>query len=1138
MNFNLLRQIFYEMSRRTLHALIINGLFIGVIYANDLNAQQVKSVKETSIEIQFENASLMQVFQIIEAKTNYDFSYKREDLDRDFRFTAKFENASVADVLLEISKQTGLKFKQVNNNIHISKKAKKDKKEEFLEILIQNITITGKVTSAENNQGLPGVNVFVKGTSIGTVTDVDGNYSLDVPKDAVIVFSFIGYVVKEIPINNRSIINVTLEADVTSLNEVVITSFGIKKKKSSVTYSTESVNTEKLAKARELNVINSLTGKVAGLRINESGNGLGSESRVILRGNRSISGDSQPLYVIDGVPIRGSISTINQDNIASISVLKGPNAAALYGSQAQNGVIIIETKKGKEGVVDVSLNSTFMAGKAIILLDLQDEYGQGVSGIYNRTSEESWGPKMEGQMVDHWSPDPELTNTQYAFLPRPDNYKKIFQSTYNTSTGLTASLGNKNLQSSFTYTRTDAKGLMPNNKLGRHNISLRVNNTLTKWLSLDSKISYMQQKIDNINATGDTPINPYRNIYRIPRNIRNEDMAKFEYTTIDGSVRQNYWNPGSTSGKNPYWVVNRMPNFENRQRIIALFSLKIDFTEDLSLTARTSYDGTNNKSELKTYEDSYSPRWTYGYYRVSKNAWDLWNSDLILSYTKNFSKNWNFDGLIGGTLRKTDGYGSLSANTTEKLLLSNFFSLSNTSYPAASFHPSAETETQSVYFSGNIGWKNAIYMNVTGRNDWSSTLPSSHRSYFYPSVGLSAVLSSLFKNFPEVISFAKLRASWAQVGSSAPPYMLTRTANFGPGGYNGFLMISSVLPNENLKPETTNSIELGLDFRFFTNRLGLDLTFYKTNTFDQLFTIALPVGSGASSYFTNGGDVENKGVEILLSGTPVQTGNFTWDININFFTNRNWVNKISDDRPKVVIGGDTYFHDLVVEQGQEFGDIYTRGWARDEQGRVIVDSNGLPEVTSGKTVKVANFNPDWAGGISNTLSYKNITLNFLIDHRQGGSYGSSTDGVLYGDGVAQETVEGREGGLIFGQNLFPNETAVLEDGSPNNIAITAQDFWRSVGGRNTPVGEAFIRDATNTRLRELTLGYSLPESILEKLHLSALELSLVGRNLFFIYIKGNWDPEILPSTRTSAEGFQAYVPPSQRSLGFNIRIGL
>lgn len=1136
MNYNLLRQIFCKMSKRTLDALIINCLFIGTMYANDLEAQQVKSVKETSIEIQFEDANLIQVFKAIESETNYNFSYKSEDLDKSFRFTAQFHKASVADVLLEISRQTQLKFKQVNNNIHISKKTKKDRKENSLEIIIQNVVITGKVISSEDNQGVPGVNVFVKGTSIGTVTDVNGNYSLSVPENSVITFSFIGFVSQSIPIDNKSIINVTLVPEVTSLKEIVVTSFGIKREKKSLTYSTQSVNTKELTEAREIDIMNSMKGKVAGLAINTSGAGIGAKTRVILRGNRSLSGDSQPLYVVDGVPIKGNIDYLSPDEITAINVLKGPNAAALYGSEAQNGAIVVETRKGsgKENML-VSLSTTYMVLNPILNIPFQNVYGQGLGGTYEKTSEFGWGPKMNGQMVETWSLDPEDAGKQYAFSPQPDNRRDLFQNGHNSSTNMFIGMNKKNTQSAFSYTYTNGEGLLPGNKLQRHNIFLRINNKLFKKLSLDTKISYINNVVDNAYNEGNSSFNPVRQVYLMPANIRTVDVQKFEYKTLSGDMKQNYWYPGSTMGANPYWALYRVPDVNVRQDVLVTSSLKYNILDGLNLMLRGSYDNTNTSSDTRYYNDTYV-RAPNGMFAVSKsNSYQLFG-DLLLTYDKKFfNDDFAMSLSLGGAMKKHRGSG-VGGSTKAGLTIANFFTLSNTTKQKATNDFGYSTNTNSVFGFGNFSWKDAIFLDVTGRNDWSSTLPADSRSYFYPSVGLSIMLNELISSFPSAISFTKLRGSYAEVGSSAAPYMFDRQLKYTEGGRNGFLYFKGTLPNKHLVPERTKSTEIGLDMGFFDSRLAFNFTWYKTNTVNQLFTIALPVGSGASYYYTNGGDVQNKGFEIVLSGKPVLTSSFSWDIDINWSQNRNMITKISDERPRLTISS-TYIRDFVLEQGKPFGEIYVKGWERDEQGRVIVGDDGLPLTTDGKDVRAANFIPDWMAGITNSFRFHNFNLSFLIDHRQGGTLVSNTNALLDGKGETERTLEGREGGLIFGENLFSEETAVLADGTPNNIAITAEEFWLATGGRNNPIGEAFIRDATNTRLRELIFGYSLPKKILSNTPLSNVRISLVGRNLFYIYrASPELDTDLLDGTGPSSEGWTSCAPPTTRSIGFNLKI--
>ena len=1085
------------------------------------------------VSLSMKNATVGQVLNKIESQSEFYFLYNHQLVDVNRKVSINASDAQIKDILAGLFNGTDVKSLVLGRQIILS--PKKILRKEISKNLLaqQGITVTGTVTDDKGNP-LPGVNILIKGTDKGTITNVDGNYSIEVPRGAKsLIFSFVGMVAQEITIGTSTRINVTMVESAIGLKEIVVTALGIKRGKRSLTYSTQTTGTEALTEARELNVLNSLEGKVAGLAINSSGSGLGAPTRVILRGNRSLSGDSQPLYVVDGVPLK-TPTNLSPDDVASINVLKGPNAAALYGSAAQNGVIIIETKKGAATGVHVSLNNTYLVLDPELSIPFQNVYGQGLGGVYQKTNEFAWGPKMEGQMVDNWSIDPADAGTQYVFSPQPDNKIKIYNRGFNFASNLFVSVGGEKTQTAFSYTFTNANGIIPNNALQRHNISLRINNKLSKRLSLDTKINYINQKINDQLAEGESNFNPDRQIYTMPPNIHLADAKHYQYIASSGQLKQNYWNPTSTTGWNPFWILNNDPNSNVSERIIATTSFTYRITDALKLMVRGSYDGGNLSREEKLFNDTYV-RAPHGRYILSKsNNFQLFN-DFILSYKKNFFKNLVGSFNLGGSMQKVRN-NSLSSNTGAAMVVPNFFSLSNTSLPRTYNNPGPGFNVNSVYAFGNIAWKNSLFLDVTGRNDWSSTLPADSRSYFYPSIGVSAVLNDLIPSFPTFISFAKLRASFATVGNSAPPYMLDRTASFRAGGNYGFLSFSSILPNPKLLPEKTKSTEVGLNMRFFKNRLRLDYTMYKTNTLNQLFTVSLPVGSGAAKYFTNGGNVQNKGIELLLSGTPVKTKTFNWDIDFNFSTNRNMVLSISDERPKIVVAH-SYLREFVLEQGKPYGQIYSKGWVRDDQGRVIVGSDGMPEITHGMTVPVANFNPDWRGGLTNTITYKSFSLSFLIEHRQGGSIISMSKAILDGSGLTKRTLDGRNGGLIFGKNLFSNETAVLADGSPNTIPITAQTFWLGVGGRNTPVGEAFVCNATNTRLRELTFGYSLPQKMLANLHISNLKISLVGRNLFYIYrASPELDTDFMKGTSPSSEGFESFAPPTTRSMGLNLKV--
>ena len=439
-----------------------------------------------------------------------------------------------------------------------------------------------------------------------------------------------------------------------------------------------------------------------------------------------------------------------------------------------------------------------------------------------------------------------------------------------------------------------------------------------------------------------------------------------------------------------------------------------------------------------------------------------------------------------------------------------------------------------------MAYKDAVFLDITGRNDWSSTLPAANRSYFYPSVGLTAVVSDLME-LPDVFTFAKVRASWAQVGNDTDPFLLDRAANLGLGGANGVIEISPILPVKDLRPEKTISTEFGLDLRFLEGRVGLDFTYYKSNTTDQLFATPVPSPSGAKSVFQNGADVQNKGVEIILNLVPVKSGDLVWNLDFNFAKNKSEVLKLTEGFDVIELPGRDFLRRYRLDVGSPFGNVYSRGYQRDDQGRVIVGANGIPLVTPGFSVPVANFNPDWIGGINNSFSYKDFNLSFLIDIRQGGTVVSFSNAVLAADGATEETLVGRDGTAVFGKTVFGNETAVKEDGSPNDIQVSAQDLWQALGGRNAPVGEAFVRDASNVRLRELVLGYSMPASITQNLPFETINFSIVGRNLFFLSNKaGDIDPEVITGLSRSGnevDGFESFAPPPTSSFGFSIKLG-
>jgi TonB-linked SusC/RagA family outer membrane protein len=610
-------------------------------------------------------------------------------------------------------------------------------------------TVTGQVTELETQRPLDGAQVQIVGTNLSTLTDTEGRFRIqNVPAGEVEVqVRRLGYAAgaQRVVVAAGATVTVDfeLEQDVLALDELVVTALGIERGARSLTYSTQSINTAPLTEARELNVINSLQGKVAGLSINQSATGVGGHSRVILRGNRSITGSSEPLYVLDGVPISGGIRDINPDDIATVDVLKGPNAAALYGAAAQNGAIVMTTHRGVADAIQFSVNQTFMLENPILADNYQNVYGQGTGGSYNPNSEFSWGPRMEGQMVDYWTfgDSDLLQGQQYSFLPQPNNIRDAFRTGYNSATNVTASIGRDETQAYVSFTYTDAEGMVPGNELTRSNLSVSVRSTVMDRLSLDGRLSYMRQSIENQLATGENFTNPLRHIYRLPRNIRTEDIKPFEYDNIDGRSRQNYFNVGSNGGANPYWTLNRNLNQLLRNRVLAMGSLTYSFTDELRLMARASYDASTDGTETRLYNDTYVTA-PFGRYELRKDEGTQFNGDVLLSYARSVGVDWSFDTNLGGNVQQRRNTW-MRSNTGTALIVPNFFTLSNTLNPTAEHNVGQPVDVHSLYAFAQIGWRHAVYLDISGRNDWSSTLPADNRSYFYPSVGLSTVLSDL-----------------------------------------------------------------------------------------------------------------------------------------------------------------------------------------------------------------------------------------------------------------------------------------------------------------------------------------------------------------------------------------------------------
>ena len=999
-------------------------------------------------------------------------------------------------------------------------------------------SIRGTVTSSDG-EPIIGANVIELGSNNGTVTDLDGNYQLKVGANAILEFTYTGYVSQKFTVGTQTIINVTMTEGV-ALSEIVVTALGISREKKSLTYAAQTIQGGQLTQVRDANFANTLQGKVAGLVVTNASSGVGGATRVNLRGNRSIQSSNNALFVIDGVPVDNStpgqvgndfggyngsdgVANINPDDIESISVLKGAAASVLYGSRAANGVILITTKKGGAGAISVDVNSGAQFDAPLTLPYLQNEYGQGNGGVFGARASGSWGPKMNNQAVTDW------TGKSQNMTPQPNNISDFFQlgSSFNNSVGIKG--GTDKVQSYFSFTNNQAAGVVPGNTLDRNTVNLRISTNLSKKFSTDAKVTYVNQILNNKLRSGEES-SEVMNLYKTPRSVRNVDMQNYE----SASGAPNYWTSSSIY-MNPYWTINRTSADEERTRTTGLVSATYNINDDMKVLARVSLDQYTDRGENTFYNNTLLFAQAGGSFQKYFRQVQERNAELLLIGNKKINSNLKLSYTFGiADLARKSDFTQTSANG---LLVPNKFDLgfARTLSVGTGF---VERDLQSVFGSVQVSLKDYLYLDVTTRNDWSSTLPAPH-SYFYPSLGLTAVLSDMIE-LPSFVSFAKLRGSYTRVGNDAAPYLLTQTYSFSQGGIGGFINRDGTQAIGDLKPELTTSVEFGFDGRFFDNRLGLDVTFYRTNSVNQLLSLPLAPASGFSNQYINAGDIQNSGVELTLTGSPVKKDDFSWDITLNYARNVNTIVSLHPDIKQTFLSsGYGRTAGVLVKEGGAYGDLYADGWAQAPDGKFIMDASGKPVLTATQEF-LGNFNPKFTLGLNNAFSFGKMSVNVLIDARIGGVMTSGSDANLAFDGNAAYTTAYREGGWVI-----PGVVKNGESYTPNTTPINAETFWTTVSNGRYSWGQLFTYDATNVRIREATVGYdfTVNNSFVKK-----AKLSIVARNLFFL-AKGNaimdipgvptrkmwFDPDVNLGAG-NYQGIEYGTLPSARSIGLNLNL--
>lgn len=1044
----------------------------------------------------------------------------------------------------------------------------------------QQTRVTGKVSDV-NNEPLPGATVLVKGTTRGTVTDVDGSYSIEAGSAETLVFSFVGFETKEQVVGNSSVINIILSEGV-ALSEVVVTALGVERETKALGYSVQAVDGARFTEARETNVINSLSGRVAGVQVTNSSTGLGGSSRVIIRGESSLNiNANQPLFVVDGVPISNNIvgssgsgnqevdygnaaGEINPDDIASMTVLKGPAAAALYGSRAANGAILITTKtgKGKKGL-GVTINSNTTFDNVLRLPDWQDKYGQGNNGQFAFVNgagagtadgvDESWGPELdkgfstpqfdsprnvEGFRGGDLNAPAGSTITPTPWVSQPDNVNEFFETGLTLSNNISLEGANEKSNIRLSWTNLNQTGTVPNTDLKRNTIAMNGGINVTDKLTVNSAINFQRTDSDNRPSISyGTESLMYLFIW-YGRQLNNNSLKDYWMRGREGVQQFNY---NYNYHDNPYFNVYENTNGQEKDRIFGNISATYKFTPKLSLMLRTGLDTYN---ELRDRRRAFSTqRFPKGNYREDDVSFSEQNSDFLLTYSETTKPTWSYSVALGGNaMRQENRYVQTVA---PQLLIPGIYNFTNTAVNLQVNQFTSEKRINSLYGFGQIGYKNVLFLDVTGRNDWSSTLPADNNSYFYPSATLSAVLSDMI-TLPKAISFLKVRGAYAEVGNDTDPYALTNVYNAVTAwGTIQAKSESNRLSNADLKPERTGSFETGFDIRFMEGRLGLDFTYFDNRTRNQIIPIELDIATGYASRIINAGEIQNKGIEVVLNGRPVQSASgFTWDFIANFTRTRGYVLELTEGLDTYTLTGRNGAN-IQARVGERMGNIYGAGFDRVSDpaspyfGQIIHNTSGTP-ITSPTLKNQGNYNPDWMLGIQNNLSYKGISLGFLFDYRHGGIVVSRTKTIGSTSGQLEETLFGRENGYdlsVEGNGIISEGVIRNADGSftPNTIKITSRNWHNRYYERNNV--EAAKYDATFLKLREVTIGYTIPKRVLGKMPIQDVKISLVGRNLALWTENPHFDPETMAmGGGTLIPGVEDMAYPSTRSVGFNLNV--
>ncbi|WP_129649660.1 SusC/RagA family TonB-linked outer membrane protein [Alistipes senegalensis] len=1096
----------------------------------------VARAQNNGITLKMQDATVAQVMKAIENQSHYVFLYKNLDTNR--KVSVDIRNKRIDEVLDIVFKDLNISYKIDNLQILLSQKETENKAPTM---------ISGFVTDA-SRQPVIGASIIVKGTTIGTSTNVDGSYKLQLPRSTeplTLIVNYLGYTPVEVAVNNRTSIDVTLKEDTVDVDAIVVTALGIKRSEKALSYNVQSVDSESILANKDVNFVNSLAGKVAGLTINASTGGVGSASKVIMRGQKSITQSSNALYVIDGVPMyttardgstefgsQGTtdpIADINPEDIESMSVLNGAAAAALYGSDAANGAIVVTTKRGKAGHTSVTVSSNTEVSSPFILPEFQNRYGTG--NIYS----------SEGSIVQSWGRRLNAVN-MYGYDPRED----YFQTGVTGTESVSFSTGTEKNQTYLSAATVNSRGVIPNNTYDRYNFTFRnTTSFLNDKLKLDVGASYVIQKDRNMTNQG-LYNNPLVGAYLFPRGNDWADVEMYERYDAARRLHTQYWPVGDAglAMQNPYWINYRNLRENRKDRYMLNASLSYDILDWLNVSGRIRIDNSNTTYTEKFYASTITQLTEgskNGLYGITKTEDRQVYGDVLVNINKSFGDDWSLQANIGASISdmrydamKNRGPIPDGEVTDEKPMLANVFNIQNLSNTSKTerLQDGWREQTQSVFASAEVGFKNTYFLTLTGRNDWPSQLAGPHSkksSFFYPSVGASVVLSQIIPKMPKNLSYIKIRASYASVGVAFERYLANPLFTWSKSGLNW--SSQTRFPVYDLKPERTKSFEVGLTMRFLRH-FNLDVSYYDTKTSDQTFEPTISTGSGSSSLTIQSGDVRNRGVELAL-GYSNTWGKFSWDTNYTLSVNRNKILSLADDVVNPETGehfsvdqldmgglGDARF---ILRKGGTLGDFYSRvDLRRDSNGDIYTNEKGEiatePIADVNSYIKLGSVLPDANMSWRNDFRWGNFNFGFMVSARLGGVVFSRTQAMLDNYGVSEASAAARDmGGVVInGDDL-----------------VNANKWFTAVGGGNS-VPQYYTYSATNVRLQEASIGYTIPKKLTR--NVCEITLSLVGRNLWMIYNKAPFDPESIATTGNYYQGIDYFMMPSMRNFGFNLRL--